>query len=70
MEKEKIERINVLAKKAKETGLTEDERLEQKELRAQYLLDMRKNVRAQLEHMYLLDEDGNEVKLQRKIPEQ
>ncbi len=70
MEKEKIQRINVLAKKAKETGLTEDERLEQEELRAQYLLDMRKNIRAQLEQTYVLDENGNEVKLQRKIPEQ
>ena len=62
MEKEKIQRINVLAKKAKETGLTEDERLEQEELRAQYLLDMRKNIRAQLEQTYVLDENGNEVK--------
>ena len=70
MEKEKIQRINLLAKKAKETGLTEDERLEQEELRAQYLLDMRKNIRAQLEQTYVLDENGNEVKLQRKIPEQ
>lgn len=67
MEKERIERLNLLAKKYREEGLDEDERLEQEELRSEYLLDIRKNLRSQMEHTYVLDENGNEVKLERKM---
>lgn len=44
-----IERINFLYKKSKETGLTEDEKNEQAELRKQYIDIIRGNVRDQLD---------------------
>ncbi|QSX07970.1 DUF896 domain-containing protein [Alkalibacter rhizosphaerae] len=58
MNKEKMERINELARKKKDTGLTPEEAAEQKELREEYLADFRKNFRAQLENIELVDEDG------------
>lgn len=47
--KKVIERINALYKKRKEEGLTEEEKLEEKELREIYLDNFRNNFRAQLD---------------------
>lgn len=44
-----INRINILYKKSKEEGLTEQETLEQKELRQRYINNVKTNFRAQLE---------------------
>jgi len=63
MEKEKIDRINELAKK--ET-LTEEEKLEQKELRKEYIEEYKNNLRAQLDNTYIVDENGNKEKLKKK----
>lgn len=52
MERKKILRINELAKKAKTAeGLTENEKLERKALRDEYIADVRKSLRAQLENV-------------------
>ncbi len=51
MEKELINRINELAKKAKETGLTKEEKAEQQELRQVYLKQFREQFRKQLENI-------------------
>ena len=59
MEKEKIERINALARKAKEEGLSESEKKEQQLLREEYLANFRANFRAHLERIRFVDEDGN-----------
>ena len=48
MTDEKIARINALAKKAKTEGLTDAEKKEQQELRAEYVADFRKSLKAQL----------------------
>lgn len=66
MEQIKLDRINELARKAKAEGLTEAEAAEQKALRAEYIAAYRRSLRAQLENMVLVDEDGNERPLKKK----
>lgn len=66
MENSKLERINELARKAKAEGLTPAEQNEQKALREEYIGEFRKSLRAQLDNVYVLDENGNEVKLPKK----
>lgn len=51
MERSKIERINELAKKSREEGLTADEKLEQQVLRLEYLESVKRNFRATLENI-------------------
>lgn len=46
-----MERINVLAKKAKAEGLTVAEKEEQKVLREEYLVKFRESFRQQLENI-------------------
>ena len=55
MEQSKIERINFLAKKSKEEGLSETEKAEQKALREEYLAAIRRNFRATLDNIEIVD---------------
>ena len=55
MDQKKILRINELAKKSREQGLTEAESMEQKELREEYLAAIRKNFRATLDSIEIVD---------------
>jgi uncharacterized protein YnzC (UPF0291/DUF896 family) len=66
MEKHQIERINELARKQKAGILTEEERVEQQELRAQYIREFRANVQATLDRVYIEQEDGSYKKLEKK----
>lgn len=67
MEKEKIERINFLARKAKtDEGLTHEEAAEQHALRQEYLDEMRLTVLNVLDNTYIQDEKGNKTKLKKK----
>lgn len=67
MEQSKIDRINALSKKSRTPeGLTEEEKAEQQALRQEYLAGFRRNLRAQMENIYLVDENGNEQKLEKK----
>ena len=54
--KEMIARINVLAKKKRESNLTIEEEIEQKELYAMYLGNIRSQVKAQLDNIEVVDE--------------
>lgn len=45
MEKNKIDRINELARLAKERELTDEEKAEQQALRAEYLAEFRRSLR-------------------------
>lgn len=66
MEQSKIDRINQLAKLAKERELTEEETAERAALRKEFLADFRKNLTDTLDNTYLVDEHGNKTKLEKK----
>ena len=66
MEKEKIERINFLAKKSKTEALTESELAEQAQLRREYIDSYKASLRAQLDNTYIVDADGNKKKCEKK----
>ncbi len=61
-----IQRINELAKKSREVGLTEEEKLEQKKLRDEYIAAFRGNLKQTLDQTYIMDEKGNKTKLGKK----
>lgn len=56
-----IDRINELAKKKKEHGLTEAEAKEQSKLRKKYLEAFRKGFKQQIESTKVIDPEGNDV---------
>lgn len=66
MEKEKIDRINFLAKKSKTEGLTEEEKVEQKALREEYVAGFRANLRGILDNTYIQNPDGTKTKVECK----
>ncbi|WP_404819905.1 DUF896 domain-containing protein [Lentilactobacillus senioris] len=59
--KQIVPRINELAKKAKAEGLTELEKVEQKDLRDKYVKRFRENFKSQIEMMKIYDKEGKEV---------
>lgn len=61
-----LKRINELARKSREVGLTEEEKQEQARLRAEYLADFRAGFEQQLQNTYIMDEQGNKTPLKRK----
>lgn len=66
MEKQKIDRINALARKSKAEGLTPGEKTEQKRLRDEYIAEYRANLKAQLDNTVIVDADGNRRPLKQK----
>lgn len=67
MNQEKINRINELAHKSKTPeGLTEEERQEQAALRAEYIAAVKRNLTAQLDNTYLVDEHGQKHPLKKR----
>ncbi len=66
MEQEKIDRINVLARKSKAEGLTEAEKKEQELLRQEYIATIRRNLRAQLDNIDVVNPDGTTENLGEK----
>lgn len=63
MEQKKIDRINELARKQKNEGLTEQELAEQKILRREYIDSFKSSLISQLNNIYIIDEKGNKAKL-------
>ena len=59
MNEEKIARINALARKSKAEGLTEEEKQEQALLRQEYIANVRKNLKAQLDNIDVVNADGS-----------
>lgn len=62
MEKEKIDRINHLARKQREAGLTEEEKAEQQALRDEYREGFKKGLAQHLDRVYYKMPDGSLVK--------
>ncbi|PWW36139.1 MULTISPECIES: DUF896 domain-containing protein [Paenibacillus] len=56
-----LDRINELAKKEREEGLTNAERVEQQVLREDYLREIRGQVLNTFSVLTILDPDGNDV---------
>ncbi len=56
-----IARINTLAKKAKESGLTQEEAKEQSKLRSEYLKTFRSQMLNTIQNVKVLDPEGNDV---------
>lgn len=54
--KEMIDRINFLSRKSRQDGLTEEEKLEQQELRKKYIEYIKGQVRQQLESIEFIED--------------
>ena len=67
MDEKLIERINALAKKSKEEGLTEEEKSEQQKLRREYINVIKKNLRAELNNISIVEKDGSITDLGKKF---
>ena len=57
----KLNRINELAKKKKEVGLSQDEAKEQSQLRAEYLKFFRSSMVNTIENLKVIDPNGTDV---------
>lgn len=66
MNESRIQRINELYHKSKKEGLTSEERIEQADLRAEYIKDVRANLRGQLNNITILNADGTTTDLSQK----
>jgi len=60
LEKEKIDRINQLARKAKAEGLTPEEKEEQRVLREEYLEKFRENFKGHLNRIKFVEDLSEE----------
>ena len=67
MDNTKIDRINTLANKQKSVGLTEEEKLEQAELRKEYIENIRNSLRADLNNISIVEKDGSVTDLGKKF---
>ncbi len=65
-QQERLARLNELAAKQKNGGLTEEEKKEQKALREEYRLAFRAAFRGVLENTYIQQPDGTRTKLKKK----
>lgn len=66
MNDNKLARINELYRKSKNEGLTEEEKVEQADLRKEYIASVRQNLRGTLNNISLLNPDGTVTELRKK----
>ncbi len=66
MDQKKIDRINELARKAREQELTPEEAEERAQLRAEYVAAFKRNLVASLESIRVVDDEGNKAPLKKK----
>lgn len=63
---EMINRINFLAKKSREEGLTDTEKEEQQKLRRAYIDAYKQSLESQLSNTYIVRPDGSKEKVKKK----
>lgn len=61
-----VKRINELAAKAKTQGLSDEEKAEQAALRQEYIRRFRQGMENTLSNVYIVDENGNKKKVEKK----
>ncbi|ANX12425.1 hypothetical protein ABE41_010425 [Fictibacillus arsenicus] len=61
LSKDKMQRINELSRKSKQTELSKEEKVEQKKLREEYLKVFRKSFVQDLHGVTFVDPNGNDV---------
>lgn len=66
MDQKKIDRINELARLAKERELIPEEQAERQTLRREYIDAFKASLVGTLENTYIVDEKGNKKKVERK----
>ena len=66
MEKEKLDRINFLARKAKESELSDAEKKEQAALRAEYIAEFRASFGGIMANTVIQRPDGSKEALKKK----
>ncbi|MDP4180380.1 MAG: DUF896 domain-containing protein [Bacillota bacterium] len=64
-----IKRINELSKKSKTEGLTDDEKIEQQNLRKEYINAFKSNLKSSLDSIRVVDKHGNKLPLKQKNAE-
>lgn len=66
MEQKDIDRINELARLAKERELTEEEKVERGKLRRAYIDAVKANLEGQLSNTWLQNPDGTRTRLEKR----
>lgn len=66
MDDSTIKRINELYHKSQKEGLTKEEKIEQANLRSEYIQAVRANLRGQLNNISVLNPDGSVTDLSEK----
>lgn len=66
MEQKKIDRINELARKARQGALTASEQTEREALRREYIESFKASLIGQLENTYIQRPDGTREKLKKR----
>ena len=66
MEQKDIDRINELARLAKERDLTEEEKVERGKLRRAYIDAVKANLEGQLSNTWLQKPDGTRIRLEKR----
>ena len=67
---ESIKRINELYHKSQAEGLTEEEKQEQAKLRAEYVANVKANLKSQLDNVSIQEADGSITNLGEKFRKQ
>lgn len=67
---ENIKRINELYHKSQKEGLSEEEKREQAKLRAEYVANIRANLKSQLDNVSIQEADGSITNLGEKFKKQ